>query len=75
MYVTWLSENPVINEFLKSGEDIPTNILADRLQRLESVGLIKRKPYQEKPVRYTYTLIKKVKALGHSLLKWANGAR
>ena len=52
------------SEFLKSDEDIPTNILADRLQRLESARLIMRKPYQQRPVRYTYTLTKKGKSLG-----------
>jgi DNA-binding HxlR family transcriptional regulator len=43
-------------EFAGSREGIPTNILADRLRRLEEAGIIERKPYQDRPVRYAYTL-------------------
>jgi DNA-binding HxlR family transcriptional regulator len=43
-------------EFLNSSEKIPTNILADRLVRLEEHGIILRKPYQTNPPRYTYQL-------------------
>ncbi len=43
-------------EFLCSDEGIPTNILADRLKRLEAAGVIDKIPYQENPVRFTYTL-------------------
>jgi DNA-binding HxlR family transcriptional regulator len=39
-----------------SDEGIPTNILADRLKRMEQAGLIAAKPYQERPVRYAYSL-------------------
>jgi DNA-binding HxlR family transcriptional regulator len=46
-------------DFLKSPERIPTNILADRLQRLEVFGLIEKQSYQENPVRYNYRLTKK----------------
>jgi len=31
-------------------------ILADRLKRLEQFGIIARSAYQERPVRYAYTL-------------------
>jgi len=61
------------NEFRRSDEDIPTNVLADRLRRLESAGLITRKPYQEKPVRYAYRLTKTGKSLGSlvaEMAKW-----
>jgi DNA-binding HxlR family transcriptional regulator len=37
-------------------ERIATNILADRLERLERYGLIQKAPYQETPVRYRYFL-------------------
>ena len=50
-------------ELLAADEGIPTNILADRLKKMEEAGLIEAKPYQERPVRYAYTLTKK----GHDL--------
>lgn len=43
-------------EFLASPEGIPTNILADRLKRLEACGLVSRELYQEHPRRYEYDL-------------------
>lgn len=55
-------------ELLDSPEGIPTNILADRLRRLEEAGLIVRAAYQERPVRYAYTLSKKGADLGDVLL-------
>ena len=60
-------------EFQESPEGIPTNILAERLKRLELHGIIEKKPYQERPVRYAYELTKKGKALGPVLketIKW-----
>lgn len=44
------------SEFLASGEDIKTNVLADRLKRLERAGLVERSRYQEHPPRYQYHL-------------------
>src|SRR5271168_4961621 len=41
-------------EFEASPEGIPTNILAERLQRLEAAGLVGRKAYQSNPPRYAY---------------------
>jgi DNA-binding HxlR family transcriptional regulator len=55
-------------ELADSPEGIPTNILADRLKRLESAGIVTSAPYQERPVRYTYTLTPKGNALGEVLL-------
>ena len=55
-------------ELLDSPEGIPTNILADRLKRLEDAGLLASVPYQERPVRYAYTLTEKGAALGGILL-------
>ena len=55
-------------EFLNSPEGIPTNILADRLKRLEDAGIIVSNPYQQRPVRYAYTLTPKGSALGDVLL-------
>ncbi len=39
-----------------SSERIPTNILADRLRRLEQAGLVVRTRYNERPPRYEYHL-------------------
>jgi DNA-binding HxlR family transcriptional regulator len=55
-------------ELALSPEHIPTNILADRLERLKSAGIIIRTPYQQRPVRYAYTLTQKGSALGEVLL-------
>lgn len=55
-------------ELASSPERIPTNILADRLKRLENAGLIVSSAYQEKPVRYAYSLSAKGEALGDVLL-------
>ena len=55
-------------ELQSSFEGIPTNILADRLRKLEQAGLISKSAYQQHPVRYTYGLTEKGKALGDVLL-------
>ena len=41
---------------LEAGEGIPTNILAARLKRLVAAGLVEKRAYQERPVRYEYVL-------------------
>lgn len=40
-------------------EAISSNILADRLERLETCGLVTKRPYQQNPARYEYWLTKK----------------
>jgi len=55
-------------ELVNSPERIPTNILADRLKRLEDAGIIVSTPYQERPTRYAYTLTPKGNALSDVLL-------
>jgi DNA-binding HxlR family transcriptional regulator len=50
-------------EFSASGEGIATNILTDRLKRLEDCGIIKRSAYSQSPVRYEYKLTKRGKDL------------
>jgi DNA-binding HxlR family transcriptional regulator len=57
-------------ELSRSPERIPTNILADRLERLESAGIVTSAPYQQRPVRYSYTLTPKGRALGDVLLAY-----
>jgi DNA-binding HxlR family transcriptional regulator len=61
-------------EFLAAPEGIPTNILAERLERLEAAGLIKSEPYQQNPPRYAYTLTPKgadLKPVLGALATWA----
>ena len=61
-------------EFLVSPEGIPTNILADRLERLEKAGVIESAPYQSNPPRYAYTLTPKgsdLKPVIGALANWA----
>ena len=55
-------------ELANSPERIPTNILAERLKRLEGAGIIVGTPSQERPMRYAYTLSPKGRALGDVLL-------
>ena len=60
-------------ELADSPERIPTNLLADRLKRLEQAGIIVSTPYQERPVRYAYTLTDKGTALGEvlsAMVRW-----
>lgn len=54
-------------------ENMPTNILADRLRRLLAVAVIEKVQYQVKPIRYTYQLTEKGRELGpilFHLLQW-----
>ncbi len=57
-------------DFLKSKEGIRTNILADRLRRLEEHDIIERKQYRHNPVRFEYHLTQK----GHDLEQLVNAA-
>ena len=56
-----------------SDERIPTNILADRLRRMQDEGLIAAVPYRERPLRFAYTLTEKGRGLGEvleALARW-----
>jgi DNA-binding HxlR family transcriptional regulator len=60
-------------EMLQSPEGIPTNMLADRLKRLEEAGIIASEAYQERPVRYAYKLTPKGRDLGEvlgAIVRW-----
>jgi len=46
-------------ELAQMPENIATNILADRLERLEHYGLLTKSPYQENPTRYQYWLTRR----------------
>ena len=50
-------------EFVDSAEGIPTNILTERLRRLEAGGIVRKTPYQKHPVRYEYRLTAKGREL------------
>lgn len=63
------------SELLDSPEAISTNLLADRLARLEEAGIVVSTPYQERPVRYAYSLSEKGMALGdvlRALVQWGS---
>ena len=63
------------NDFLQSPENIPTNILADRLKRLVAHGVVKKTAYNERPKRYEYELTAKGRTLGplvKEMVAWAN---
>lgn len=60
-------------DFQASPEGIPTNILASRLKELEENGLLVKRPYQAKPVRYEYFLTPKgadLLPVLQQLVKW-----
>lgn len=67
-----LAGKTTYGQFLESPEGIPTNILADRLKRLEQFGIIKRSVYQERPVRHDYSLTAEGKRLGRVLRELAD---
>ena len=63
------------SEFEQSPEAIPTNILADRLKRLQAEGVVSKQKYQDKPTRFEYALTEKGKALRpvlRAMVKWGN---
>ncbi|MBZ9939369.1 helix-turn-helix transcriptional regulator [Mesorhizobium sp. BR1-1-16] len=46
-------------ELAGASERISSNILADRLERLETFGLIEKRPYQQAPPRHEYRLTRR----------------
>lgn len=56
------------SDFLKSPEGITTNILANRLKKLEAERIIMKSPYQTNPIRYEYNLTDKGRSLS-SIIK------
>jgi DNA-binding HxlR family transcriptional regulator len=60
-------------ELLASAERIPTNILTERLRRLEGAGIVERVPYSARPPRSEYRLTPRGRDLGpavRGLLEW-----
>jgi DNA-binding HxlR family transcriptional regulator len=64
------------SEFLGSEEGIKTNILTDRLKRLEWAGLVRRSRYQDHPPRYEYHLTPAGRSLSpvlKAIFTWGRG--
>jgi DNA-binding HxlR family transcriptional regulator len=62
-------------DFAASAERIPTNLLADRLRRLEAAGIVEKRAYQQRPVRHEYRLTQRGRDLLpvlRELIAWAN---
>lgn len=62
-------------ELQASLEKIPSNILADRLKRLEQQGIVRRDLYRERPKRFAYHLTPKgadLEPVMRSLVAWSN---
>jgi DNA-binding HxlR family transcriptional regulator len=59
-------------DFLAADEGITTNILADRLKRLEQYGIIEKTPYQHNPVRNEYHLTDKGRDLEPMIMEMVN---
>lgn len=60
------------SEFQASPEGIPTNILADRLKRLVVFDILKKTPYQQHPIRFSYHLTEKGRSLAPLLKETMN---
>jgi DNA-binding HxlR family transcriptional regulator len=61
-------------DFLASPEKITTNILADRLKKLEAKEIISKKLYASKPKRYSYYLTPKGLKLSpvmRAMIEWS----
>jgi len=64
------------NDFLEAGEGIATNILSDRLQRLESVGVIQKGRDSSDARRFVYRLTPKGMGLAPVIVElviWSAG--
>jgi DNA-binding HxlR family transcriptional regulator len=71
----FLTGKRAYSELLASPERIPTNILADRLRRLETWGVIERRATRDRPGRPRYALTKKgadLLPVLQQLCRWGN---
>jgi len=60
-------------ELAESPEGIPTNLLAERLKRLQDAGVVVASKYEERPPRYAYVLTDKGRELGailNAFVQW-----
>ena len=63
------------NEFLDSPEGIATNILAERLKRLEDRGIIEKRPNTKVPARFEYFLTHRgedLRPVMIEMVRWGN---
>lgn len=67
----FLNETRTFTQLMASEEQIPSNILTDRLKRLLREELIEKVPYQSNPPRYEYRLSEKGRTLRPVLLAMA----
>ena len=61
--------------FLESPEGIATNILTERLRRLEEHGLIGKRPYGRTSTRYEYFLTRRgedLRSVLMEMVRWGN---
>jgi DNA-binding HxlR family transcriptional regulator len=60
-------------DFLQSPEGIPTNILADRLKRLATAGIVESRRYSDHPPRVEYLLTAKgedLRPILRAMVEW-----
>lgn len=70
-----MTKSLTYGELADCTEGITTNILADRLRKLSAEGIVKKTPYQTKPVRYEYSLTAKglgLKPIMCAIVNWAH---
>jgi DNA-binding HxlR family transcriptional regulator len=63
------------SELQNSPERVPSNILAERLKRLEREGIVERQLYQQRPRRYQYHLTQKgqdLRPVLHAMVAWGS---
>ena len=63
------------SEISRSAEGIKSNVLTERLNRLETAGLIRRRQYSQKPPRHEYHLTETGRELGPVLKSLASWGR
>jgi DNA-binding HxlR family transcriptional regulator len=68
-----LEQKHKYGEFEAMAEGIPTNILADRLKRLTKAGILKKRAYWQRPLRYEYHLTEKggdLEPILREMIRW-----
>ena len=74
--VALLADGPHTFGDIEQALGVATNVLSSRLKRLEGDGLVVATPYQERPVRYLYSLTERGRSLQdvlRQLAGWAVG--
>jgi DNA-binding HxlR family transcriptional regulator len=62
-------------QMLASGEGIATNVLSDRLVRLQASGIVNKTPHPDHGKKFVYTLTERGKALAPVLIEFALWSR